>query len=252
MPRFFVRADQIEGGRITLTGEDALHISRSLRMREGEEITVCNMRRREYRCRLAGFTAETVECEILETSECESEPPYALTLYMALPKSDKMEWIIQKSVELGVTRIVPVRTERCIVKLDSKEGEKKRQRWQKIADNAAGQCGRGILPEVAAPMDFADAVAEGGAAGLPLFCYEAEEKTENALPRLLRATDPAAVGSIAVLVGAEGGFSVKEAESAVAAGWRSVTLGKRILRCETAPLFVLSAVSCALEVGRKE
>lgn len=252
MPRFFVRADAIGENRILITGEDALHISRSLRMREGEEITVCDMRRREYRCRLAAFTAETVECEILETKECEGEPPYTLTLYMALPKSDKMEWIIQKSVELGATRIVPVRTERCIVKLDPKEGEKKRQRWQKIADNAAGQCGRGTLPEVSAPVDFPTAVAEGAAAGLPLFCYEAEEKRENALPRLLAATDPAAVGSIAVLVGAEGGFSVREAESAVAAGWHSVTLGKRILRCETAPLFVLSAVSCALEIGMRE
>ena len=163
MPRFFVRDDAISEDSILITGSDALHISRSLRMREGEEITVCDMQRREYRCRLAAFTADTVTAEILSVQESATEPPYHATLYMALPKGDKMELIIQKSVELGVARIVPFASSRSVVRLDRAGGEKKRERWQKIADAAAGQCGRGILPVVTAPMSFDEALREAAA-----------------------------------------------------------------------------------------
>lgn len=247
MPRFFVDNEAIsgDGSKILLTGENAHHISHSLRMREGEEITVCDMRRREYRCRLSTFHSDRVEAEVLAADDCRNEPPYSLTLFMALPKSDKMEWIIQKSVELGVSEIVPVRTERCIVKLDEKDGEKKRQRWQKIADAAAGQCGRGILPTVRSPMEYADALTGASEAGLPIFCYEAAGEDGMGLAALLRAAGKPA--SISVFVGAEGGFSPAEAEAAREAGLHIITLGRRILRCETAPLFVLSAVSCLLE-----
>lgn len=258
MPRFFVRADAISEDSILITGSDALHISRSLRMREGEEITVCDMRRLEYRCRLAGFTAETVTAEILSVQACATEPPYFATLYMALPKGDKMEWIIQKSVELGVSKIVPFASSRSVVRLDHTAGEKKRERWQKIADAAAGQCGRGILPEVTAPVRFEDALHEAAGSkekgGLSFFCYEGETASENALPKLLQNArselrgDADAVPNLSFFVGAEGGFAVEEVEKAKAAGLPSVGLGPRILRCETAPLLVLSCLSYAFEL----
>ena len=259
MPRFFVRADAITEDSILITGSDALHISRSLRMREGEEITVCDMRRLEYRCRLAGFTADTVRAEILAVQACATEPPYFATLYMALPKGDKMELIVQKSVELGVSRIVPFASSRSVVRLDRAAGEKKRERWQKIADAAAGQCGRGILPEVTTPVSFEDALREASADTLSFFCYEGDAAGENAeahsLPKLLQKVPEARNGAgsdslprISFFVGAEGGFAVEEVEKACAAGLPTVGLGPRILRCETAPLYVLTCLSYAFEL----
>ena len=242
MPRFFLPKEEFGTDLILLRGENANHISRALRMRVGDEITVCDCANREYRCRLAGFTADTVEAQILECRDCQSEPPYAATLYMALPKSDKLEWIIQKSVELGVGAIVPVKTERCIMKLDRDVG-KKLERWQKIADNAAGQCGRGILPRVREPMDFAEAVREGAAAELPLFCYEAAAP-EAALRCRLPGQAPR---TVALFVGSEGGFSPAEAGAAEENGWLLTSLGRRILRCETAPVAVLAALAAAYE-----
>lgn len=257
MPRFFVTDDAVLDGYVLITGSDALHISRSLRMREGEEITVCDMRRREYRCRLSRFTEETVEAEILSEKESENEPPYLATLYMALPKGDKMEWIIQKSVELGVTRIVPFLSSRCVVKPDADGARKKRERWQKISDSAAGQCGRGILPEVCAIRSFGEALREAEEAqkarGLSFFCYEGETAPEKTLSRLLEQAKAArasekAPPSVSFFIGSEGGFSAEEAEEAQKAGLPAVGLGRRILRCETAPLFVLSCLSYALEL----
>ena len=261
MPRFFVTADAIGEGSILITGSDALHISLSLRMREGEEITVCDMQRREYRCRLAAFTGESVRAEILSVKESENEPPYFATLCMALPKGDKMELIIQKSVELGVSRILPFASSRSVVRLDAAGGEKKRGRWQKIADAAAGQCGRGILPAVSAPVSFEDALREASAdmakGGLAFFCYEGAAGDGQSLPKLLETAraaklrgenDPAEIPRISFFVGAEGGFTAEEVEKAAAAGLPAVGLGRRILRCETAPLCVLSCLSYAFEL----
>ena len=260
MPRFFVRADAIQNTRVRITGEDAVHISRSLRMRPGEEITVCDMQGREYQCRLHAFSGDRVDAEILSVKESENEPPYLATLYMALPKGDKMDYIVQKSVELGVTRIVPFASSRCVVKPDAQGAEKKRNRWQKIADAAAGQCGRAILPQVASPRAFADALSDAAGdareGGLSFFCYEGADARDPSLSGLLstaKATlfssrTPGAKPRISFFIGAEGGFSVEEAEKARAAGLPAVGLGKRILRCETAPLFVLSCLLYTLEL----
>ena len=263
MPRFFVTADAVQNDRILITGEDAVHISRSLRMRAGEEITVCDMRRREYRCRLAAFTGDTVEAVVLAAKESENEPPYLATLYMALPKGDKMDYIVQKSVELGAFRIVPFTSSRCVMKLDAQSGRKKRERWQRIADAAAGQCGRGILPVIDTPVSFSDALREAADSlregGVSFFCYEGETAPENTLPRRLRTVrerlaalseneKTGATPVISFFIGAEGGFSIEEAEAARKAGLPAAGLGRRILRCETAPLFVLSCLSYALEL----
>ncbi|MBE6637852.1 MAG: 16S rRNA (uracil(1498)-N(3))-methyltransferase [Ruminococcaceae bacterium] len=246
MPRFFVRSDAICDDIITICGSDALHISRSLRMKTGDTVRVCDMQRTEYDCCITAFTSDTVTLRILSCHESQNEPPYLARLYMALPKGDKMELIIQKAVEMGVGEIIPFRSERSIVKLDDAAGEKKRQRWQKIADAAAGQCGRGAIPEVFAPLSLDAAIAHANSSELKFVCYEGEESFQ--LPALLSAS-PSVPHSVSFFIGAEGGFSTGEVEKFRAASIPSVGLGARILRCETAPLFVLSCLSYVWEIS---
>ncbi len=246
MPRFFLSADHISGDIVTITGEDALHISRSLRMRCGEKITVCDMQKNEYECELAAFTADTVSARILASKKNDTEPSYRAVLYQALPKGDKMEYIIQKAVELGVSEIVPFSCERCISKLDDKTAKKKTERWQKIADSAAGQCGRGALVPVREPMSFTDAMTEAAAADIPLFCYEGDGTTPLSVFLSDRKKLDGAV--ISIVIGPEGGFSVGEVDQVSSLGAPPVGLGKRILRCETASGFVLSCLCFAAEL----
>lgn len=245
MPRFFVQSHAIQDDIITIVGSDAFHISRSLRMKVGESVTVCDMQKTEYDCRITAITADTVTLSIIGNQPSTNEPPYRAKLYMALPKADKMELIIQKAVELGVSDIIPYRSERSVVKLDEKGGEKKRERWQKIADAAAGQCGRGILPVIHAPVTFDEALRDAKNAALSFLCYEGEDGLN--LKTLLQSF-PKAPESIAFFVGAEGGIARHELIKCREAGILSVGLGNRILRCETAPLFVLSCLSCFWEI----
>ena len=247
MPRFFIDESNInvnEGETtVTLTGDDAHHISRSLRMAAGEKIEACDKSGTVYLCELVSFLEKEVIARVIESSYAESEPPTKITLYQALPKGDKMETIIQKTVECGVSRIVPFRSEHCIVKLDAKDGEKKRERWQKISESAAKQSGRGIIPEVSAPLDFKIAIEEALKCDLVLFCNEREK--EKSLKDALCGTT---AKTISVIIGAEGGFSQKEADYITERGASSVSLGKRILRCETAPTFILSAIAYETEL----
>ena len=245
MPRFFVQESAVCGDTVTIVGSDASHISRSLRMKVGDAITVCNMQRTEYDCRITAISPDTVTLQILSRAQSQNEPPYRATLYMALPKADKMEYIIQKAVEMGVSEIVPYRSERSVVKLDDASGAKKAQRWQRIADAAAEQCGRGILPTVHPPMDFEKALARAKEAALSFFCYEDEQSLT--LPALLGARE-GVPQSIAFFVGAEGGIARREVEAFYGQSIPSVTLGRRILRCESAPLFVLSCLSFFWEI----
>jgi 16S rRNA (uracil1498-N3)-methyltransferase len=247
MPRFFVDKKEIikdlDETKITIRGEDAHHISRSLRMAVGEKIEICDKCGTVYSCVLSGFTDKEVVATAESSYLVDTEPGVKVTLYQALPKSDKMETIIQKSVECGVYKIVPFRSEFCVVKLDSRDGEKKRERWQKIAEGASKQSGRGIIPEVSAPLDFKIAIENATENDLVIFCNEREK--ENTLKNVLKDTN---AKSIAVIIGAEGGFSEKEAEYISGKGAKSITLGKRILRCETAPTFVLGIISYELEM----
>ncbi len=246
MPRFFLSADHICGDTVTITGEDALHISRSLRMRSGEKITVCDMQKNEYECELVFFTADTVSARILEARKNETEPVYRAILYQALPKGDKMEYIVQKAVELGVSEIIPFSCERCISRLDDKSAKRKTERWQKIADGAAKQCGRGALVPVREPMTFSEAMKQASGADIPLFCYEGDGTTP--LSAFLSDKDRLAGASISIVIGPEGGFSVSEVERVASLGCPPVGLGKRILRCETASGFVLSCICFAAEL----
>ena len=245
MPRIYLDKNEITGDVAVITGEDAKHISRSLRMKVGDEVTLCDGEMTDYSGIITGFTSDTVQLEITGRERNGGEAPYKARLFMALPKSDKMELIIQKAVELGVCEIVPFLSERCISRPDGASGVKKVERWNKIALGAAQQSGRGIIPTVHGIVSYKEALEMAKKDGTRFICYECED--ENGLyQRLVGMNEGERCGVISFFVGAEGGFSREEVALAQEYSITPVTLGKRILRCETAPLFVLSVMSAVL------
>lgn len=243
MPKFFVRQDQIEGTTVCLRGDDAFHISRSLRMAKGEHITVCDMQANEYDCVLCDFLPDSVLAEILSVRKADTESPVKIHLYQALPKGDKLDSIIQKSVECGVCEITLFESERCVVKSKKDAEERKNERRNRIALEAAKQSGRGYIPQVRGTLSFEAAIKEATRCDLCLFCYEGESEVT-----LKSALLGKVVGSVSIIIGSEGGFSVNEAAFARENGATSVSLGKRILRTETAAPFVLSCLSYVFEM----
>ncbi len=243
MPRFFL-SPQLLGGAdaVTITGEDARHISLSLRMRVGDVITLCDGRGTEYDGTLRALSPTAVEVALSAPKSSRTELPVAVTLYQGLAKGDKMETVIQKAVELGTSAIVPVTTARCIMKMGD-QPDKKIARWQKIATEAAGQCGRGVLPQIMPPMRFADAIRLAAADDLSLFCYEKLGETKS-LSAILPDSPPP---TLSFFVGPEGGFDAAEADAAAALGIQLCGLGPRILRTETASGYVLAALSARYE-----
>lgn len=236
MPRFFT--GPVTGARHQITGPDAAHIAKSLRMRPGEPVTLCDGQGMDYYGHLAIVSPGCVEVEILEQRPSYSEPSIEVTLYQGIPKSDKMELIVQKSVELGISRVVPTMTSRCVSRPDPKTMEKKRARWQKIAEEAAKQSGRGRIPLIAGAQDFPTSLAKAKEQKQQiLFLYEG-----GGVP-LSQAVSPGN-SRYALFVGPEGGFSPEESRLAQEYG-QAVTLGPRILRTETAPLAALSALMFA-------
>lgn len=231
MPRFFV--ERIRGNTVTLTGENAAHIAKSLRMRAGEVLTLSDADGTDCEGRIRSVTPESVEVEILETRQNTSEPSIAVTLYQALPKVGKFETIVQKAVELGVKQVVPILTSRCVSRPDEKSMSKKLERYNKIALEAAKQSGRGIVPTVEPLMTYESMLSEFSEYDKVVLFYE--EGGES-----LREIVPPSAGKIAVIIGSEGGFSKEEVKNAVSAGAAVATLGPRILRCETAPVAALS------------
>ena len=232
MPRFFL--EELDESDVCITGPDARHIGLALRMRVGEMLTVCAYGR-DYQCRIRSITPEEVHLDVVSSELCAAEPSVSLTLYQAVPKADKLEQIIQKSVELGVTRIVPVLTRRCISRPKPAEFQKKLPRLQKIAASAAKQAGRGIIPEVAPMLTFTQACAEMQQADRAILLYEGGGVRFD-------EADLHDCRSIALIVGSEGGFDPEEAEQLQQNGAVAVWLGHRILRCETAPLAAISIV----------
>lgn len=229
MPRFFAQSENIKDNKITITGEDAGHISRVLRSKTGERLTVCDGGGFDYEAEITDISDKTVVLEIKDKKPTESEPRVRITLYQGLPKGDKMELIIQKCVELGIWKIVPVNTERCIVKLDKIKEKKKIERWQKISESAAKQSGRGIIPEIGCTESFTEALKEVVRDGMAVIPYEMER--ERGLKQFLDGFEGERLG---IFIGPEGGFSTEEIEKAKECGVIPVTLGKRILRTETA------------------
>lgn len=236
MPRFFVAKEMIQAGAATIEGNNAFHIARSLRMAVGDEIYISDGEGKEYLARLTKIRDEECTADIIE-ERASSEPDMSITLYMAYPKGDKLETVIQKAVELGATRIVPFESSRCIKRPKADKVAKQGERLSKIAEEAAKQCGRAIVPEVALPLTYSAMLKDASTSELKLICYEKE--SDLSVKALLSDKKPA---SIAIIVGCEGGFSPEEVEEAISAGCHSVTLGKRILRCETAPSAVLSMI----------
>lgn len=251
MPRFFVRSTQIENGVVTVTGDDAFHISRSLRMAVGEHITVCDMQRKEYDCVLERFDEGRVDARILSESRCDTEPPFYASLFQALPKGDKLDTVIQKSVECGVSEITLFESERCIVRADRSNESKKFDRRSRIAFEAAKQCGRGIIPAIKPTVSFKEAISQAVKADIPLFCYEGDDTIPlgKALRKYMLDKTSESTPCISIVIGSEGGFSKAEAEYAISAGMIPVGLGKRILRTETAATFVLSSLVYEFELN---
>lgn len=245
MYRFFVPPSQIQDKRIVITGGDFNHIKNVLRMKIGEEIAVSNgVDSREYRCGIETYTEDEVICTLRFIKEDGVELPSKIYLFQGLPKADKMELIIQKAVELGVYEVIPVAAKRCVVKLDDKKAAAKRSRWQGIAEAAAKQSRRGVIPVVREVMSMGEAVRYAQNMDVKFIPYELAQDMAHT-KELIGAVKPG--GCIAVFIGPEGGFEESEVQEALQEGIEPITLGRRILRTETAGLTVLSWLMYQLE-----
>lgn len=237
MPKFFVLPEKVQDDKITIDTEDVSHITRVLRMSEGEKITVCDSNGFDYECEITELSKNAVFCKILSKTASVSEPKINVTLFQGLPKGQKAEYIIQKTTELGITKIVPVTMSRCVMKFaNQKDAEKKIERWRKIAESAAKQSGRGIVPEIAMPVTFKQALEMMKISDLCFAPYECEE--QSTLKSTLKSNS--SPKSVSFIIGPEGGFDLSEIEQLKMQGIQTITLGKRILRTETAGEAVLS------------
>ena len=244
MPRFFTQDITEAGGCIT--GEDAKHIAKVLRMKVGDELTVCDTKGRDYDCMIEEIGAGEVRLKVLSVAQ--SEPDVRVHLYQAMPKADKMETIIQKAVELGAASITPVMTRRCVSRPDAKSMDKKLVRYNRIALEAAKQCGRGVVPPVLPLLELPQALEQMQRTGCSILFYE--NATAPAKQVIAKARESGKELEIAVLIGAEGGFDEDEVALAREHGCHILSLGKRILRCETAPLAALTILM--YETGNME
>ena len=248
MPKFFLPIDQIKGDCVKIPGSAARHIAASLRKAKGQRIDICDFSGREYECVITSVSAEKVMAEIIDIHVNNTEPPYSVRLFQAAPKKDKLDIIVQKAVETGVSDITPFISERCISRPDEASAQKRRERLQIVAREAAKQCGRGIIPDIMPWLNYSRAVEQVSQGELGFICYEGE----NTIPLgvLLRSQKNPPT-DIRFITGAEGGFSSAEIDTAKASGLYAVGLGKRILRCETASVFVLSCLAYEYELNRE-
>lgn len=236
MTRFFITPQELQTESIVLTGENAAH-AKVLRLKVGERVLVCDGAGDECVCCVQGLDAGVVSLTVLERRVSATEPGVFAGIYVALPKSDKLEHVIQKATELGASEIITFPTARCVSRPDEKSLKKKLERWQKIAASAAEQSGRGRIPKVVVLSGYAEALQRAAQADRAIVFYENEQATT-----LHQALESAEYSSISLLSGPEGGFEEEEIQQAREAGLTVCTLGKRVLRCETAPLCALSAV----------
>ena len=249
MPRFFVTPDQIDDNNITITGPDVNHISHVLRMASGDNLTVSDGTGMDYYCSIAAFAKDYVQLDIIDRWASYVELPARVTLFQGLPKGEKMELIIQKAVELGAAEIVPVVMSRTIVKLDEKKKEKRIKRWQSISESAAKQAGRALIPEVSDVISFDQALKMCQAMDAALMPYEKAAGMDQARQLVRGLHDKKSIG---ILIGPEGGFEPSEVAAAEAAGVKTMTLGHRILRTETAGMTMLSILMFELEEDRND
>mgnify|MGYP004515918143 FL=1 len=246
MQRFFVEPHQIDEAahQIHIVGTDVNHMSNVLRMKQGEEVWISDGGKKEYRCAIEAFSADEVLLHIIYAQEPDYELSSRIYLFQGLPKADKMELIIQKAVELGAYEIIPVETKRCVVKLDGKKAAKKVDRWQQIAESAAKQSKRMLIPNVHQVLSFKEALKYAESMDIRLIPYELAKGMQET-KEILAAIEQGQ--SIGIFIGPEGGFEEKEVEAAISEGAKPITLGKRILRTETAGLAILSVLMFQLE-----
>ena len=239
MTRFFISPEELQSKQILLTGENANH-AKVLRLKAGEEVLICDGCGNECVCVVVQIGAKDVELEVRHRMESQSEAAVRVSVYVAFPKADKLEHVIQKATELGAYEIIAFPSSRCVSRPDEKSLGKKVERWQKIAASAAEQSGRGRIPRVLTLPSYAAALERAAQAEKAILFYENEQSTT-----LRMALEEGEAKTFSLLTGPEGGLDMKEVEQAEKAGFRICTLGKRILRCETAPLCALSAVMYA-------
>lgn len=262
MFRFFVSPEQIAGDRITVTGEDVNHMKNVLRMKPGERVRISNGSDEDYFCTIESLGESEVLLHVDSRETSSIELPVQIYLFQGLPKSDKMELIVQKAVELGAYAVIPVAMKRSVVKLDNKKAAAKVKRWNAIAESAAKQSGRMVIPQVHLPVTFSQAVEQAAHMGCKLLPYENEEGMEGVrsilggLAETVKERRCAARESgegqdsplkIGIFIGPEGGFEPAEVELAVSGGWQKISLGRRILRTETAGMALLSVLVYLLE-----
>lgn len=245
MQHFFVPPSQVEETEIIITGSDVNHMKNVLRMKQGEEVSVSDGNNCRYLCRVKEYT-KTGEAvlAITERQENDTELSSRIYLFQGLPKQDKMEFIVQKAVELGVYQIIPVAAKRCVVKLDEKKARKKTERWQEISKSAAKQSGRGLVPEVKGVMSWKEALRMAAGLDVLLIPYELAEGMASTKDVLASIRPGKSVG---IFIGPEGGFEKAEVLEAMGAGAKVLTLGRRILRTETAGIAILSVLMFQLE-----
>lgn len=235
MPRFFAIGTNLLGGRAIIRGRDAEHI-KVLRLRPGEEMTICDGKGTDYKCRLVRSDKDEAEAEIMEVTECAGEPAVSVRVLCGLPKGDKTDYIIQKCVEAGAHEICFFRSERVVQRTEGVS--KKLERWNRISEEAAKQSGRGIIPEVKWLDTYVEALNAAKQQEAAFFMYETGER--ESLRTAL--TDAEKLGTAAIITGPEGGFEPYEADMARKVGFHICSMGERILRCETAPLVALTAL----------
>ncbi len=239
MTRFFVAPEELNKKFTVLEGENAAH-AKVLRLKTGEQVLLCDGQGRQCLCTVSDVAPSAISLVLENAQESESEPAVAVSVYMAFPKADKLEHVIQKATELGAFEIVAFPSSRCVSKPDEKSLSKKKERWQKIAVSAAEQSGRGRIPQVIVLGSYKEAIARAAEANKAILFYENERATT-----LKMALEEGDYRSLAILTGPEGGLEEREVEMAKDAGFQICTLGRRILRCETAPLCALSAIMYA-------
>ncbi len=244
MHHFFVTPSQVREDAIIIEGTDVNHIKNVLRMKEGERLHISDGNNKKYLCEISFLATDEVRVSIIEEVEKDTELPSKIYLFQGLPKSDKMELIVQKAVELGVYEIVPVATKRAVVKLDDKKASKKVERWNSISESAAKQSGRVCVPSVHDVLSYKEALDYAMQLDVILIPYELAEGMDKTR-EIISSIEPGQ--SVGIFIGPEGGFEVAEIEAAVSKGVKPITLGKRILRTETAGLTTLSILMYHLE-----
>lgn len=245
MYRFYVQQNQIEEGRVVIGGSDVNHIKNVLRLGKGDWIVACDREGTDYIGRIQQLSSEQVVLGIEKIQPSGTELPVKITLFQGIPKKEKMEFIIQKAVELGVYEVVPVMMKRCVVRLqEEKKIARRRERWQSIAEAAAKQCDRGIIPNVSEPVTMQEAFDMASRLEYNMIPYELHRGMEEARQIVRQACRKSSVG---IFIGPEGGLEPEEVEGAVAIGAHPLTLGKRILRTETAGMALLSVLMFAMQ-----